>query len=860
MNADISTLKRSFADVGDQGSEQLHDGWNHNECDTTSITSGRHQGNQSISFPIKRRSISIYRSSSMPIQTSPLVPGAFPSFVSVFGSRGSDLHEDIRDGGIIDPIIQGGSHSQEKTTTTTTTTATTTTISSASSSSSKTDAPRKALYSLPLVYGSQVPKTSTNTLSSTVQYSLPGIFQHRRGASISSDSTDSSPTTTSSTFDSPSITDPSPSSSPESPSSTLPLSPFKVMMKSSTESEPAQDNGRRRPTVAANAPEAARPEASSSRNVKNLSLATSGMPTRPATSSGIESSYALSTPFSPFKGPLRTGRRKPTNLSIQTPGIEKTSFFGSASEIPSTPSERPSLRHFPTSPALPSLMSPLAGPAGGMRLGATALDRIHSTLGSHSSLSNQSVNSRSLHDLREADEHHRPLKSQETQERGYPNGPIQVYDSGVFLYLEPNREEASRFDTVINVAKEIKNPFADLPDNGHETVMSVWRSEKDTTFISEPQTAVSEISFKSAFEWPEAPANASPTTPKASNPPGTMKQPEYIHVRWDHNSELIDDLLPLCQIIDNRTSAGKTVLIHCQLGVSRSASLVLAYGLYKGYQPDFHAMYGAVKERSQWISPNMSLIYQLMDFRTKVERGQFSGVIREPPAEWFVSHNITPPPDAKPVATTPIVPPKPLMTSTSTQTDDHFAIKKPDAKLMKPLPPVPLFPKDDDRENGPVKDSVMADTTSSADSTRTVFPASISSYAPAGTSSNRSAPRPLPLRELSAPPVQSFDIPPHHSTPSNRLRLTIARPKPQMDLAMQDVPDTPSLFSPRQAEFMVTPFSNTIAGDLAVNGNRRNSSRLPSQMEISSPAVVDPRSPHQRSEAGEILRSIDDVL
>lgn len=842
MNADISTLKRSFAAVGDQGIEQLHDGWSHNECDTTFITSGRHQGNQTISSPIKRRSISICRSSSMPIQTSPLVPGAFPSFMSVFGSRGSDLHESIKDGDTVDPIIKGGSHSQEKTTT------------------SKNDAPRKAPYSLPSVYSSQLPKNSMNTLSSTTPYSLPGIFQHRRAASISSESTDSSPTTTSSTFDSPSITDPSPSSSPESPSSTLPLSPFKAMMKSSTGSGPAQDDGRQGPTAAPNAPDAARPEASSSRNVKNLSLAMSSMPTRPATSSGIESSYALSIPFSPLKGPLRTGRRKPTNLSIQTPGIEKTSFLSSASDIPSTPSERPFLRHFPTSPALPSLLSPVTGPTGGMRLGRPAPDRIHSTLSSHHSFSSQSINSRSLHDLRERDEHYRPLKSQETQERGYPNGPVRVYDSGVFLYLEPSREEASRFDTVINVAKEIKNPFAGLQDNGSDTVMSLWRSERDTSSISEPQTAVSEISFKSAFEWPQATANMSPTTPKAFCPPGTTKQPEYIHVLWDHNSELIDDLLPLCQIIDSRVSAGKTVLIHCQLGVSRSASLVLAYGLYKGYQPDFHAMYGAVKERSQWISPNMSLIYQLMDFRTKVVKGQFSGVVREPPPEWFVSHNTDPPLDSRPAATTPIAPPRPPMKSTSTQTDGHFAIKRPDAKLMKPLPPVPLFPKDDNRENATIKDSVMADTTSSADSTQTVFPASIGSCAPANSSSNRSAPRPLPLREPSPPPLPSFDIPPHYSTISSRLGLTITRPKAQMDLAMQDVPDTPSLFSPRQTEFMATPFSNTIAGDLAANGNRRNLNRLPSKMEISLPVVVDPRSPHQRSEAGEILRSIDDVL
>src|SRR5947209_1833387 len=205
MNADISTLKRSFAAVGDQEIEQLNDGWNDNECDTTFITSARHQGNQFISSPLKRRSISICRSSSMPIQTSPLVPGAFPSFMSVFGSRGLELHDNRKDGDIMEPIMKGGSHSQEKTTT------------------SKDDAPRKAPYSLPPVYSSQALKNSTNSLSSTTQYSISGISQHRRGASISSDSTDSSPTTTSSTFDSPSITDPSPSSSPESPNSVLPL-------------------------------------------------------------------------------------------------------------------------------------------------------------------------------------------------------------------------------------------------------------------------------------------------------------------------------------------------------------------------------------------------------------------------------------------------------------------------------------------------------------------------------------------------------------------------------------------------------------------------------------------------------------
>jgi tyrosine-protein phosphatase MSG5 len=496
-------------------------------------------------------------------------------------------------------------------------------------------------------------------------------------------------------------------------------------------------------------------------------------------------------------------------------------------------------------------------------LSKPSLDRIHSRLSSQSSLSGQSVNSRSLYDLREEDDHYRPPKSQETQERGYPNGPVQVYDSGVFLYLEPNREEASRFDTVINVAKEIKNPFAGSQDGGSDTVMSLWRGENQPLSISEPQTAISEISFMSAFEWPQAAANSSPTTPKAEYPQGRTKEPEYIHVRWDHNSELIEDLLPLCQIIDNRTSAGKTVLIHCQLGVSRSASLVLAYGLYKGYQPDFHAMYGAVKERSQWISPNMSLIYQLMDFRTKVEKGQFAGVVREPPPEWFGSNKHKALFDSAPTPIAPITPSasvKPLMKSSSTQTDEHIISKKLDAKLMKPLPPVPLFPKDDIHEITGSEDSIMANTTSSADSTQTVFPVSVRSYTAATTQLIPPAPRPLPLCDQLASPPQSFHIPPHHPTPFNRFGLTIAQPKSQMDLAMQDVPDTPSLFSPRQTEFMATPFSKTVAGDLAINGNQPNLDRLSRQLELSSPTMVDPRSPHQRSEAGEIIRSIDEVL
>lgn len=41
----------------------------------------------------------------------------------------------------------------------------------------------------------------------------------------------------------------------------------------------------------------------------------------------------------------------------------------------------------------------------------------------------------------------------------YPSGPIIICQPNIYLYSEPTREEAGDFDVVINVAKEVKNPF-----------------------------------------------------------------------------------------------------------------------------------------------------------------------------------------------------------------------------------------------------------------------------------------------------------------------------------------------------------------------------------------------------------------
>ena len=280
---------------------------------------------------------------------------------------------------------------------------------------------------------------------------------------------------------------------------------------------------------------------------------------------------------------------------------------------------------------LPPLARPVSRP-GSRRLSGTSSDDTVSPL--HPLPDDGAAFSQGV--IPEVDEEDEPLASRESargKERGYPDGPIRIYDTGVFLYLEPTAEEAARFDVVINVAKEVKNPFSTSTEEPGNTVMSTWRSASMGSkrfSIGEPQTAVSEISFKSAFEY--QPSETEPAQSSTSAP--ASEGPEYIHVGWDHNSEILEDLFPLCELVDDRISQGKKVLIHCQLGASRSASLVIAYGLYKNRNLDFSSMYDVVKGRSQWVGPNMSLIYQLTDFRARLLRG--SPPTRAAPQEWFV--------------------------------------------------------------------------------------------------------------------------------------------------------------------------------------------------------------------------------
>ena len=776
-------------------------------------------------YSLSKRRLSSSHPNVMLAESNTIMSGSFPSFMSVYGNEESDVYQPVE-------LDDHKKVNQDA-------------FSFMAQQNTNVEAPQ--------------------------QHTKP---YHHRGSvsSLFSESTESSPTTTNSTFDSPIVSDTSPSASPESASSCVPPSSFMPNTMHKEEKALYADEDKQPPANFAE-PQILQ---DTTKNVKKLTLDMDlSAIRRPATSHVSETAHhPLSAPSSPLKEPMKSARKKPNNLTIRTPGYSQLTFPRATGIVPATPSSRPALHQYQSSPSLSSFASPRAGPAGGMFLPLPSLNTQHAKSSSSSS-NGSSFMGNSMPDLREENES-QILKSQEAPERGYTEGPVCIYDCGVYLYLEPTAEEAKSFDTVINVAKEVKNPLKD-PQAGEGTIMSVWRGDQPNKrySITEPQTAVSEYSFKSAWEFlpqPRTMETPTATTPTQTSFAGKPKEPEYVHVKWDHNSEILEDLYPLCKLIDSRVAEGKKVLIHCQLGVSRSASLIIAYGLFKDYQQSFHAMYATVKERSRWVGPNMSLIYQLTDFKNRLNKGDYAQGGREAKPEWFVrspegpltpatveatpsQSTATDPISLQPIHTeatlSQCIPSVPGAFPSSDLTVREPAPTKLQAvppKLNKALPPVPLFSR---------YQSTLPSQPTSATSTMPPPPPKISSTV------KRAASRPLPFRERGL----DADATIKEHKPRKVPGFALAQSSAFMDLAMQDAPSTPSLFSPRATEFMATPFGVRGAGDLEQPRNRI-SKEVPSGFNWLPlrkdshvrTASKDPRSPHQEAEAKEIFRSIDNYL
>lgn len=199
----------------------------------------------------------------------------------------------------------------------------------------------------------------------------------------------------------------------------------------------------------------------------------------------------------------------------------------------------------------------------------------------------------------------------------YKDGPVCIIPPNLWLYSEPTKAEAQQFDVIINVAHEIENPLrAGTPIPHSDFPIAHPESQARWLDLSSPESCGDSSSSNSASES-SVELSGSPQSEVRSTFHGKI---EYIHMPWQHNQALAGDLPLLTNLIDRRIGlANKKVLVHCQQGVSRSASLVVAY-IMKARSMNVNEAYAFVKEKSPWIGPNMSLIYQLCEWGELVKR------------------------------------------------------------------------------------------------------------------------------------------------------------------------------------------------------------------------------------------------
>ncbi|GAA6022212.1 hypothetical protein JCM10207_003944 [Rhodosporidiobolus poonsookiae] len=117
---------------------------------------------------------------------------------------------------------------------------------------------------------------------------------------------------------------------------------------------------------------------------------------------------------------------------------------------------------------------------------------------------------------------------------------------------------------------------------------------------------------------------------------------EYLWLKWGHDeADLVEarKFQAAFDFLDEARERGERVLVHCQCGVSRSATVVIAYcmreaakALEEGRDASelagctgMHDTYSFVKEKSEWVGPNLSLVFQLVAYERTLRGDALEG-------------------------------------------------------------------------------------------------------------------------------------------------------------------------------------------------------------------------------------------
>ncbi|KAI9364121.1 protein-tyrosine phosphatase-like protein, partial [Pilaira anomala] len=172
----------------------------------------------------------------------------------------------------------------------------------------------------------------------------------------------------------------------------------------------------------------------------------------------------------------------------------------------------------------------------------------------------------------------------------YPTGPVNIMP---YLYLgsEKNAMDLDlmkdlSIGAILNVAAEVNNPYEYM-----------FQPMEDLT----PSPSLSKASTVS-------------TASSIQTIQSTNTDISYQKLPWQHNQDnLVSELKKAIDIIDRARSSRQNILVHCQCGVARSATVIIAY-VIKTLGLPMQDAYNHVKLLAPPISPNLGLLFQLREF------------------------------------------------------------------------------------------------------------------------------------------------------------------------------------------------------------------------------------------------------
>ncbi|CDW86391.1 dual specificity protein phosphatase 19 isoform x1 [Stylonychia lemnae] len=90
--------------------------------------------------------------------------------------------------------------------------------------------------------------------------------------------------------------------------------------------------------------------------------------------------------------------------------------------------------------------------------------------------------------------------------------------------------------------------------------------------------------------------------------------------KW--TADLLQHFLECFEFIDHDFDQGRNVLVHCAAGVSRSATVVIGYLMYKGGLY-FNEAFTMVQNCRGCVNPNDGFIFQLKEFQQILQDNMF---------------------------------------------------------------------------------------------------------------------------------------------------------------------------------------------------------------------------------------------